>query len=299
MMLQHPEAGRLRHRQRRVPPDQRVRRARLRAPRPRTGATTSAATRSSSARRRSTTSAPTRRRPTRSSAGSPPSPSKGLVDMMVESDLKAESALVTTYPDWKAADMEVAPGLYQLKVPMPGPLEYVLSYLFPSDGGYTLVDPGWPSDDAFAALEVAARRDRRRLHRHPPPHHHPHPPRPLRPRRPRQRGVRRRSPPARARLGGRTALRRRPRRRCPRDAALPGDARRPPRRDRRRAGARPDAPRRHHARAPRPHASRRRGHRGRRLSLGGHLDARALRRPRLPLRARRASSCSAATTSCR
>ena len=49
--------------------------------------------------------------------------------------------------------MEVAPGLYQLKVPMPGPLEYVLAYLFPCDGGYTLVDPGWPSDEAFAALE--------------------------------------------------------------------------------------------------------------------------------------------------
>ncbi len=35
---------------------------------------------------------------------------------------------------------------------MPGPLEYVLAYLFPSDGGYTLVDPGWPSDEAFDAL---------------------------------------------------------------------------------------------------------------------------------------------------
>jgi len=50
--------------------------------------------------------------------------------------------------------MEVDPGLYQLKVPMPGPLEYVLSYLFPSDGGYTLVDPGWPSDEAFDALKA-------------------------------------------------------------------------------------------------------------------------------------------------
>jgi glyoxylase-like metal-dependent hydrolase (beta-lactamase superfamily II) len=53
--------------------------------------------------------------------------------------------------------MEVAPGLYQLKVPMPGPLEYVLAYLFPSDGGYTLVDPGWPSDEAFDALESQLR----------------------------------------------------------------------------------------------------------------------------------------------
>jgi len=50
--------------------------------------------------------------------------------------------------------MEGAPGLYQLKVPMPGPLEYVLAYLFPSDGGYSLVDPGWPNDAAFDALSA-------------------------------------------------------------------------------------------------------------------------------------------------
>lgn len=37
---------------------------------------------------------------------------------------------------------------------MPGPLEYVLSYLFAGDGGYTLVDPGWDSDEAFAALKT-------------------------------------------------------------------------------------------------------------------------------------------------
>jgi glyoxylase-like metal-dependent hydrolase (beta-lactamase superfamily II) len=48
--------------------------------------------------------------------------------------------------------MEVALGLHQIRVPMPGPLEYVLAYLFPSAGGYTLVDPGWPSEEAFAAL---------------------------------------------------------------------------------------------------------------------------------------------------
>jgi glyoxylase-like metal-dependent hydrolase (beta-lactamase superfamily II) len=36
---------------------------------------------------------------------------------------------------------------------MPGPLEYVLAYLFAGDGGYTLVDPGWPSDEAFDALQ--------------------------------------------------------------------------------------------------------------------------------------------------
>lgn len=36
---------------------------------------------------------------------------------------------------------------------MPGPLEYVLSYLFRSEGGYTLVDPGWNSEQAFTALK--------------------------------------------------------------------------------------------------------------------------------------------------
>jgi glyoxylase-like metal-dependent hydrolase (beta-lactamase superfamily II) len=50
--------------------------------------------------------------------------------------------------------MEIAPGLYQLKIPMPGPLEYVLSYLFKSEGGYTLVDPGWDSEEAFTALKT-------------------------------------------------------------------------------------------------------------------------------------------------
>ncbi len=49
--------------------------------------------------------------------------------------------------------MEIAPGLWQFKIPMPGPLEYVLSYVFRSAGGYTLVDPGWGSDEAFAALQ--------------------------------------------------------------------------------------------------------------------------------------------------
>ena len=49
---------------------------------------------------------------------------------------------------------EVLPGLYQLKVPIPNnPLGWVLPYLIPGDDGYTLVDSGWNTPEAFAALE--------------------------------------------------------------------------------------------------------------------------------------------------
>ena len=49
---------------------------------------------------------------------------------------------------------EVLPGLYQFKVPIPNnPLGWVLPYLLPGDDGYTLVDSGWNTPEAFAALE--------------------------------------------------------------------------------------------------------------------------------------------------
>ena len=49
---------------------------------------------------------------------------------------------------------EVAPGIYQLKVPIPdNPLGWVLPYLVPGDDGYTLIDCGWDTPEAFAALE--------------------------------------------------------------------------------------------------------------------------------------------------
>jgi glyoxylase-like metal-dependent hydrolase (beta-lactamase superfamily II) len=49
---------------------------------------------------------------------------------------------------------EVLPGLYQLKVPIPNnPLGWVLPYLIPGDEGYTLVDSGWNTPEAFDALE--------------------------------------------------------------------------------------------------------------------------------------------------
>jgi glyoxylase-like metal-dependent hydrolase (beta-lactamase superfamily II) len=49
---------------------------------------------------------------------------------------------------------EVFSGIYQLKVPIPNsPLGWVLPYLIPGDDGYTLVDSGWNTPEAFAALE--------------------------------------------------------------------------------------------------------------------------------------------------
>ena len=49
---------------------------------------------------------------------------------------------------------EVLAGLYQLKVPIPNnPLGWVLPYLIPGDDGYTLVDSGWNTPEAFDALE--------------------------------------------------------------------------------------------------------------------------------------------------
>lgn len=53
---------------------------------------------------------------------------------------------------------ELLPGLYQLKVPIPNsPLAWVLPYLIRSDDGYTLVDSGWNTPEAFAALEQELR----------------------------------------------------------------------------------------------------------------------------------------------
>lgn len=53
---------------------------------------------------------------------------------------------------------EVLPGLYQLKVPIPNnPLGWVLPYLIPGDDGYTLVDSGWNTPEAFQALEEELR----------------------------------------------------------------------------------------------------------------------------------------------
>jgi len=53
---------------------------------------------------------------------------------------------------------EVLSGLYQLKVPIPdNPLGWVLPYLIRGDDGYTLIDSGWNTPEAFAALEAELR----------------------------------------------------------------------------------------------------------------------------------------------
>jgi glyoxylase-like metal-dependent hydrolase (beta-lactamase superfamily II) len=47
----------------------------------------------------------------------------------------------------------VRPGIWSIPVPMPGsPLRYVLCYLFETDPGPVLVDPGWPADESWNAL---------------------------------------------------------------------------------------------------------------------------------------------------
>jgi len=44
-------------------------------------------------------------------------------------------------------------GMWTVPVPIPdNPLRYTLSYLVPGDGGLVVVDPGWDSDEGWAAL---------------------------------------------------------------------------------------------------------------------------------------------------
>ena len=50
--------------------------------------------------------------------------------------------------------MEIIPGLYQLKVPIPeSPIGYVLPYLIETHGGYTIIDPGWNADESVMSLK--------------------------------------------------------------------------------------------------------------------------------------------------
>jgi len=49
---------------------------------------------------------------------------------------------------------EIIAGLYQLKVPIPNnPIGYVLPYLIETQGGYTLIDPGWNADESVDSLK--------------------------------------------------------------------------------------------------------------------------------------------------
>ncbi len=50
---------------------------------------------------------------------------------------------------------KVRPGLWSIPVPIPNnPLRYVLVYAFELDNGVALVDAGWPTDDAWEALDA-------------------------------------------------------------------------------------------------------------------------------------------------
>src|SRR2546422_11656965 len=48
----------------------------------------------------------------------------------------------------------VRPGLWSIPVPIPNsPLLYVFVYVFETDAGPFIVDSGWNTDDAYAALD--------------------------------------------------------------------------------------------------------------------------------------------------
>ncbi|MFC1953384.1 MBL fold metallo-hydrolase [Chloroflexota bacterium] len=50
--------------------------------------------------------------------------------------------------------LEIIPGIFQLKVPIPdNPLGYTNSYLVRGDGDYTIIDPGMSRDVSFEALQ--------------------------------------------------------------------------------------------------------------------------------------------------
>src|SRR5438034_35724 len=59
----------------------------------------------------------------------------------------------TTSPHPLPPVERVRPGLWSVPVPIPNnPLRYVLVYAFETDDGPVLVDAGWNTDDAWAAL---------------------------------------------------------------------------------------------------------------------------------------------------
>jgi glyoxylase-like metal-dependent hydrolase (beta-lactamase superfamily II) len=59
--------------------------------------------------------------------------------------------------EWPPTE-EVRPGLWSLPVPIPdNPLRYVLCYVLETDDGPVVVDPGWPVDASWSALEAGVR----------------------------------------------------------------------------------------------------------------------------------------------
>lgn len=60
--------------------------------------------------------------------------------------------------DGPAAWRDARSGIWSVPVPIPrNPLRYTLSYLIPGDEGLVVVDPGWDSDEGWAALESGLR----------------------------------------------------------------------------------------------------------------------------------------------
>ena len=54
---------------------------------------------------------------------------------------------------WDGPPLELAPGLYQLTIPMPFRLNHVHVYLVEADDGFILIDTGVNTSDAFASLK--------------------------------------------------------------------------------------------------------------------------------------------------
>lgn len=54
--------------------------------------------------------------------------------------------------------MEIAPGIHQLHVPIPdNPLGHLNTYLIEGKSGWLMIDTGWHTPDAFAALEAGVK----------------------------------------------------------------------------------------------------------------------------------------------
>ena len=54
--------------------------------------------------------------------------------------------------------MEIAPGIYQLKIPIPdNPLGHLNCYLIEGKDGWLMVDTGWNTPEAFNSLDTGLR----------------------------------------------------------------------------------------------------------------------------------------------
>jgi hypothetical protein len=85
---------------------------------------------------------------------------------------------------------KVRPGMWSIPVPIPNnPLRYVSVYVLELDNGVALVDAGWPTDDAWDALNAGLTEAGGSMSDPPPS-------RPLRPGRPGPRGLGRLGRPA-------------------------------------------------------------------------------------------------------